>query len=310
MEIEELKGTIGEARDLVEDYIKPEIRMIEEPGTGISVPFVLVGNRDPQPIPSRHFDDYRLTPMRRTGTAALTSLDSLIAHAIRFKDEDSAIFANDDRKAPALTVVLDYHRIGALSDPRFGQHRAQFAFPLSDEWQAWLDHDGQKNAMTMVDFAEFIEEHVIDVLHLIPEEDELSEDLQKFINAGGGEALIATPQRLVELSRGLQVNESSAIREVRHLSSGEAQISFTSEHTDATGQPLRIPSLFLIAIPVFRNGPLYRIAARLRYRKTPAGVVFWYDLWRTDRVFDHAFKEACQRTEVETELPLFFGKPE
>ena len=151
---------------------------------------------------------------------------------------------------------------------------------------------------------------VLDVLYIIPEEDELSDDLKKFISAGGGEATIATPQRLVELARGLQVHESSAVREVRNLSSGEAQISFTSEHTDGNGEPLRIPGLFLIGIPVFRNGPIYRIAARLRYRKTPAGVVFWYDLWRTDRVFDHAFSEACERAQVETELPLFFGKPE
>jgi hypothetical protein len=171
-----------------------------------------------------------------------------------------------------------------------------------------MEHNGTQ--LRMVEFAEFLEDRVIDVLHLIPEEDELSEDLQKFINAGGGEALIATPQRLVELSRGLQVNENSAIREVNRLNSGEAQILFTSEHTDGNGEPLRVPSLFLIGIPVFRNGPIYRLAARLRYRKTPTGIVFWYDLWRHDRTFDHAFKEACERASIETDLPLLLGAPE
>jgi uncharacterized protein YfdQ (DUF2303 family) len=307
MTIEDLKGPIAEARDLVEDYIKPETITLEEPGTGVEALFTLTAT-GATPIPASAFDTYRSNPLRRAGTAELTSLDSLIALAQRFSDDDSAIFANDDRKAPALTVVLDYHRIGADSDPRFGKHRAHFAFPLSDEWKAWTGNNA--NPFKMVEFAEFLEDRVIDVLYIIPEEDELSDDLKKFINAGGGDALIATPQKLVELSRGLQVHESSAVREVRHLSSGEAQISFTSEHTDANGEPLRIPSLFLIGIPVFRNGPIYRIAARLRYRKTPAGVVFWYDLWRTDRVFDHAFKEACERAEAETELPLFFGKPE
>ncbi|KKW93887.1 DUF2303 family protein [Sphingobium chungbukense] len=307
MDIDELKGPIGEARDLVEAYVKPVIQTITEPGTSIAAPFAMTPG-GALVIPACSFDDYRAQPVRRTGTAELTSLDSLIAHALRFKDEDSAIFASDDRKAPALTVVLDYHRIGAESDPRFGKHKAHFAFPLSDEWKAWTEQNGE--ALKMVEFAEFLEDRIIDVLYIIPEEDELSDDLQKFINAGGGEATIATPQRLVELARGLQVHESSAVREVRNLSTGEAQISFTSEHTDANGEPLRIPGLFLIGIPVFRNGPIYRIAARLRYRKTPTGVVFWYDLWRTDRVFDHAFKEACQRAEIETDLPLFFGKPE
>ncbi len=307
MDIDDLKGPIGEARELVEAYIKPVLTSISDPTGGVVAPFAMTPG-GAQVIPAKAFDDYRPQPVRRIGVAHLTSLDSIIAHALRFKDEDSAIFANDDRKAPSLTVVLDYHRIGADSDPRFGQHRAHFAFPLSDEWTAWTEQDGQQ--MRMVEFAEFLEDRIIDVLYVIPEEDELSDDLKKFINAGGGEATIATPQRLVELARGLQVHESSAVREVRNLSTGEAQISFTSEHTDANGEPLRIPGLFLIGIPVFRNGPIYRIAARLRYRKTPTGVVFWYDLWRTDRVFDHAFKESCERAEVETELPLFFGKPE
>ena len=113
----------------------------------------------------------------------------------------------------------------------------------------------------------------------------------------------------MELSRGLQVYESSAVREVVNLSSGEGQISFQSEHTDQHGVPLKVPGLFLIAIPVFRNGPLYRIAARLRYRKN-AGLVFWYDLWRIDRTFDHAFDEALGRVRAETALPVMLGKPE
>lgn len=306
MEIEE-KGCVREARELVEAYIKPVVTSISDPTGGTIAPFAMTAH-GAQVIPAKAFDDYRIQPVRRSGTAVLSSLDSIIAHALRFKDEDSAIFASDDRKAPSLTVVLDYHRQSADGDPRFGQHRAHFAFPLSDEWKAWTEQNAQP--MKMVEFAEFLEDRIIDVLYIIPEEDELSDDLKKFINSGGGEATIATPQRLVELARGLQVHESSAVREVRNLSSGEAQISFTSEHTDANGEPLRIPGLFLIGIPVFRNGPIYRIAARLRYRKTPTGVVFWYDLWRTDRVFDHAFSEACERAQVETELPLFFGKPE
>ncbi len=303
----EKKGLVSEARELVEAYIKPEYVELAEPNSGVKSLFV-VSSDGAKPIPASAFDEYRANPLARLGTAHMLSLDSLIDHANRFKDGDSVLFANDDRNRPSLTAVLDYHRAGADADPRFGRHRSTFAFPLSDEWQAWMEKNGQ--SLSMAEFAEFLEDRVIDVLHLIPEEDELSEDLQKFINAGGGDALIATPQRLVELSRGLQVHESSAVREAIKLSSGEAQIMFQSEHTDGAGEPLRVPSLFLIAIPVFRNGPLYRLAARLRYRKTPGGIVFWYDLWRHDRTFDHAFREACERAQVETDLPLLFGLPE
>lgn len=301
-------GIITAVRALVEDYAKAKIETLS--GAGASAPFAMMPGAGPVVVPASAFDAYRTQPRFRHGTAAMLSLDSLIDHTNRFKDEGSMLFADDNRDAPSIMSVLDYHPAGeALTTaPRFGKHRATFSFPLSDEWKAWTEFN--KTPLKMAAFAEFVEERIIDVLHLIPEEDELSHDLQKFISACGGEAIIATPQKLVELSRGLKVNESSVIKEVVNLGTGEGQILFSSEHSDSNGQPLRVPSLFLIAIPVFRNGPLYRLAARLRYRKTAEGILFWYDLWRADRVFDHAFKEGCERAQVETELPLLFGKPE
>ncbi|AYO80129.1 DUF2303 family protein [Sphingobium yanoikuyae] len=301
-------GMVTAVRELVEDYVKPKVELITTPD-GVAAPFVMTADRVFR-IGMHEFDDARAFPRFRHGTAAMLSLDSLIDHTNRFKDDGSMLFADDNRDAPSIMSVLDYHPAGEaiVTAARFGRHRATFNFPLSDEWKAWTEFN--KTPLKMAAFAEFVEERIIDVLHLIPEEDELSHDLQKFISACGGEAIIATPQKLVELSRGLKVNESSVIKEVVNLGTGEGQILFSSEHSDSNGQPLRVPSLFLIAIPVFRNGPLYRLAARLRYRKTAEGILFWYDLWRADRVFDHAFKEGCERAQVETELPLLFGKPE
>ncbi|WP_246152723.1 DUF2303 family protein [Sphingomonas montanisoli] len=65
-----------------------------------------------------------------------------------------------------------------------------------------------------------------------------------------------------------------------------------------------------MAIPVFRNDTFYRLAARLRYRKTGEGIVFWYDLWRADPTFDDAFTQAVARVAAGTELPVLYGKPE
>lgn len=187
-----------------------------------------------------------------------------------------------------------------------GKHRAVFPFPLSDEWKAWQEQD--KKPMSMIDFAAFLEDRIVDVLDMIPGEDSLPEDMQKFVNAIGGR--IASPSRLLELSVGLKVHEKAAVSEAVNLASGEAQIQFVSEHVDASGAPLKVPNLFLIGIPVFRNGQFYRLAARLRYRKSSSGLLFWYDLWRADRVFDHAFRDGCERARVETDLPLLFGTPE
>lgn len=298
----ENQGIIKETLSLVEDYISPAIETMKEPGTGVEA-LVEVGKDGVASIPSSIFDDYRSKPTRRKGTATLTDLDSLIGHVNRFKDDDTILFASDNRSSPSITAVLDYHRAGAEADPRFGQHRARFAFPLSDEWAAW--NGGNKKPLRMIEFAAFLEDRIIDVLD---DGSELPEDMARFVKAIGGN--IASPTKLMEIAVGLKVNEKSAVGETVNLSSGEGEISFVSQHTDGAGKPLKVPNLFLIGIPVFKNGPAYRIAVRLRYRKSDGGLSFWYEMWREDRVFDDAFREAVERARTETSLPVLMGTPE
>ncbi len=100
------------------------------------------------------------------------------------------------------------------------------------------------------------------------------------------------------------------IKEARNLSSGEGQLVFDSQHVDADGKPLTVPNLFMICIPIFARGDLYRLLARLRYRKANGGLVFWFELWRHDLAFEQAFAEACDKVAAATGLPLFIGAPE
>lgn len=299
------KGTVAEVRDIVEQYMPVRVVDVVEPGTGLTAR-AIIDSDTVRPVPIEVFDQFRANPKFRRGSAHLTKIDSLIEHVNRFKDDDSVLFAIDDRTRPSLTAVLNYHAAGAKGSPRFGDHRAHFAFPLSDEWKAWTEKDGA--VFKMAEFAHFLEDRIIDVLELIAEEDSLPEDMQRFVNICGG--TVASPNKLVELSRGLQVFEKASVGEAINLATGEAQISFQSEHTNSYGSALNVPGLFLIGIPIFKHGPIYRIAARLRYRKTPEGLFFFYELWRADRSFDHAFNEACERVQIETELPLLFGWPE
>ena len=196
--------------------------------------------------------------------------------------------------------------------PRFlrsieAAHRADYAFPLSEEWKAWHKVDGVK--MDMGEFAQFIEDHIVDV-EAIADYGAINDTVKQFVQTLGGWGTVGSPSKLIELSRGLQIYENSVVKDVRNLSSGEGQISFESEHTDGDGKPLNIPKLFIINIPVFaRSDVLDRIVARLRYRKA-GSVNFWFELWRTDRVFDFAFDEALTKVREETELPVFVGTDE
>lgn len=249
-----------------------------------------------------YLDEYLVAPERRTGTAQLTELDSLIAHANRFKDVDSALFADPSPAAPSLTAVLNYHCVGPSGAPRFGNHRGVYTFPLSDEWRAWLASSGRK--LSQGDFAAWLEDHVLDVAN--PDD---AGDASKALAATLG-CTFASPSRLLELSRGLSVRVGAKVQNAINTATGEVAMQFASEHQDERGAPLKVPTAFLLAIPVFRGGALYQVAARLRYRIDGGAIAWSFDLHRPERFFDHAFREACDRAKDGTGLPLFFGSPE
>lgn len=305
IETEGLGTVLKNAVELVEEYVQPEIVDLEEPATGVKA-LVSISKDGIEAIPARIFDESRDKPRFRTGTAVLLDLDSFIAHTNRFKDEDSIVFADNNRSKPSLNSVLDYHRIGSSGDPAFLQHQAKFNFPLSDEWQAWQGADAKP--MKMADFAAFLEDRIIDVL---PTDGlELNDDQQRFVATLGGERRIADPASLMALATGLQVFENSEVSSAVKLSTGEAKMTFSSQHVDASGGELKVPSLFVLGIPVFDNGPAYQILVRLRYRKIGADLMFFTEMWRTDRVFDHAFDEAVAQVGSETSLPVLLGRPE
>ena len=243
-------------------------------------------------------DENRETPERRKGTARLVTLAALIDHANRFKDKDSALFANPQGTPPMLQAVLDYH---SPDGPRWGQHRGVYSFPVSEEWEAWQAAE-KAGLMEIGTFAELIEDRIGDVIA------PASQTAKDFAEQHGCE--LASTQRLLELSRGLSVMIGAKVTDSRNLQTGEAHVTFQEEHTDASGAPIRVPGAFMIGIPVFRGGDRYQIPVRLRYR-VRQGAIFWsVSLYRTDKAFELAFNEAADKAAEETGLPLFYGTPE
>jgi len=246
-------------------------------------------------------DEYRTEPERKEGTARFQDLDSFIGHTNRFKDADSALFADASSSAPSLTCVLDYH-CRADGKPRFGTHRGVYTFPISEEWSTWCTMRNKE--FTQSAFAEHIENRLLDIAN----PGTAGETATAFSQELG--TAFASASKLLELSRGLAVRVNSRVVNATNLATGEAQMVFETQHNDETGAPLKVPSAFLLAIPVFKLGALYQVPVRLRYRVRDAKVVWFYELYRIDRIFDHAFKEACDAARVQTELPLFIGSPE
>lgn len=109
--------------------------------------------------------------------------------------------------------------------------------------------------------------------------------------------------RLLELSRGLSVRVDSKVTQHINPSTGEAQLAYEETHGAKDGGVLKVPDGFVIAIPVFRGGPLYPMVCRLRYRvQRSEGRVTWaIALHRADKVFEHAFSEVVGRACVACE---------
>lgn len=293
-----------------EEYMRPEIAVGTDPVTGNDIPIVITkdGVRVMKPA---EFDEWNDKPRFRKGMASLFDLTSFIGHVNRYKDKDTIVFADNNRDHPSLTAVLDYHKAGSEAEPRFGHHRSLFNFPLSDQWKKWTGMDGKK--MKMADFAEFIETYVGDIMpaHLASESDE-DEQVNTFVEAQGGTDRIADPATMMQLSVGLTINENAAVINATRLQTGEGELSLKveSEAYNRAGEKITVPTMFALGIPVVANGPEYRLFARLRYRRQGESVVFWYDLWRTDKVFDRAFDGAIDSVQQETGVTVWLGKPE
>lgn len=310
--IEGLGAAMDKAYSIASAEMRATIQGVGDPEDGTVVPMVLIKGAA-LPLDRSIFDQYRARPLRRTGTALFTALDSFIEHTNRFKTPNSALFANDDRHAPSITSVLDYHEsvagqpTGDEALPCFGEHRGFHAFPLSDEWKAWAKYDGLK--MSMPEFAAFLEDRITDIVEVPDDISKLPQQLQQMI-AATGQTGFAGPTGLFQLATNMKVYENATVEQSQSLTNGTGQVRFKTEHVDANGAALIVPSLFLLAIPVFHNGDVFRIAARLRYSTGGGTIRFWYQMWRTDLVFDTAFQEACAQAARETDLPIFFGTPE
>lgn len=261
-------------------------------------------------------DEYLPFPERRKGTSQHRSIDSFIAHVNRTRDANSAVFFDDSNAAePTLTVVYDYDEAAnvvsaidgdfvpdrASPQARHRQHTAAYRFILSDEWKAWT---AAQSAMPQTHFAQLLEDRILDVLH----PDQANGALKQFAANLGID--LATPARMLELSRGLSVRVDQRVEKIVNLSTGEGQMNFSESHNDKDGGPLKLPGGFGIQIPVFKGDAAYQVPVRLRYRVQGGAVVWTLSLYRTDVFFRDAAEIVCKKVADETGLHVFQGSPE
>ena len=245
-------------------------------------------------------DAFAAVPRSRAGRVQALDLASFAALVLRDYDPGSVIFADVSGPGVIFEAVLDYHHIanGQCSEGRQGQRHGRetviYTPKLSPEWKAWIEQSGQP--MTQGKFAEWIDEHLPDLADPRHLRDEGMGDTAaaKYgaIYGGTKETLYgyADPERMIKLSEGMAVRESSAVKSVVNLQSGESQFQYETSHTDAAGQPLNVPRRFLLSVPVFDREAAYLVPVKLSYRKKGGSIEWTFDLVRPDKFRDDAIE--------------------
>lgn len=196
-------------------------------------------------------------PRRLRGTSTHTELESFIAHVNRFKDAQSAVFADTSRAQ--LTAVLNYHAGGDGESPdgderaRWADHRTVYACPLSEQWKLWTSNSGVE--MSQEAFGQFIEDNMVDLASPTESDD----------------GLFPKPASVLEMARKLAINLTGEFKREINPTTGESTLVNKTEHGPHS---TKIPKAFLLGIPVFEAGALYRVEARLRFTLSSNGPRF------------------------------------
>lgn len=235
------------------------------------VPFLVV----PEGHKVENLEALQRQPRRIRESISVTTIESFIAYVTKHKTGLAAIFANEEQRQ--LQAVLDYH--GDASLPSWCTHKVGYTAKLSREATAWLGMDGK--AMEQIALAEFIEEHIADVV------------------APAGADLLERALKLQFIQKAVF---GSAVR----LQSGEFQLQWSVENQKGT---VELPEKIAIGIPVFHNGAAYRIEARLRYRLNEGKVTFTYKLIEPQRVLERAFADVVKKAieGVGEGVQLYYG---
>lgn len=273
--------------------ISDRIAFTDATGIRSSIPVAIGPNGQLTPLLDvlKLADERADRPRRLRGTATHTELESFIAHVNRFKVSNSVVYA--DVAAVKLTAVFNYHGpsvdevVGGQA--QWGDHRSVYVCPLSREWKLWTD--AATRPFSQVEFGEFIENHFVDIVS--PTKDESAD--------------IVSATKLLEVARTLTVLQRGEFSRSINPTTGESTLVNKTEHDQAS---TKIPRAWLLGIPVFEAGELYRIECRMRFAMVEGRPRFAFVLTQPETVLRDAFNAVRGQVLKECQLPVFAGSPE
>jgi uncharacterized protein YfdQ (DUF2303 family) len=222
-------------------------------------------------------------PPRRKGSATLSDRDSFVAYVERYKSMDTVLWAEPEAKPPKFTAVFNDTPEGPKHDAAgWRDHRAVYSCTYSPEWKAWTANEGKD--LTQEAFATFIDQRLGDML--------TGKDMP-------------APTEVLLMARQLTIRTKGEYRKEFDPTTGTGILINATEHT---AESTKIHKAFLIGVPVFFNGTLYQVEARIYFR-IEGRPLFKYELHNRLDVEADAFNDIRKAVEEKVDRPLFVGVP-
>lgn len=235
-------------------------------------------------------DDITLmpAPRRKTAKVSLNDADSFIDYVKRHGSLARATVwceADYTKGQVGLVAILNDHG-EEETESAWRDHTAKFTPAFSEEWKRWTSNN--KQAMSQIDFAAFIEDNMADIT-----------------SVDGS----ATGAQMLDMALQFEATQDMRFKSSIRLQNGGVQMSFVQDDDDATLQKMQMFDRFNIGIPAFWNGDAYRVEVRLRYRVREGKLTFWYELLRHDKSLEDATQTMLKTIREKTGMPFFFGRP-
>lgn len=239
--------------------------------TGAEVPFIVI----PQGYKYEDLERLQANPRRVRSNVKVVSIDSFISYLLDRKTDQTVIFA--DEKTRTMLAVIDFH--GKDGVPSWCTHTAEYQPELSREWLKWCGNHGK--ALSQVDFADFIEERISDIV---------------------------TPSgaQMLQIATKLHVIQKAVFGSGIHLRTGEFQLQWSNENQKGT---VEVPDKIELGIPVLHKGAAYKVEARLRYRLHDGAVHFTYKIVEPEHIVETCFAKQVSEVVTATGLRIYEGMP-
>lgn len=225
-------------------------------------------------------DEYKPLPSRKTGTTTVRDAKSFLALWGKHGDDASEIYSDADRLT--VTAVLN---ASASDTADWGDHRLQLQLRETDAWKQWASNDGV--LMGQDDFAEFIEDHLPEILEPAAAE-------------------------MLEIAQSIQGTVKAEFASGTRLATGQRRLEYTETVTAKAGQKgtLTIPETFVVGLLPFEGlTGGYRITARLRYRINGNALTIGYKLDRPADARAKAFSDVIEQVAADVDHPILNGTP-